>query len=444
MKSESCFSSCKRKDKMREIKQDIIEKGIRNGEIKTGKGLNHESSLPRPGSTRWGSHYKMLLRLVEMFSSLQEYNGHFNEANSELLVCTSTLSHTASFCEFDKEKLLRLDKFYPEDFSVVECISLKQQLDIYIDSVRGYERFANLKHLGDLSWLMVETKKLLSQTLVYRLLKLSLILHVATATVERCFSGIKTVKTVLRNRICDHISASRKLLFLGIRQKIHSGYEVRVWEDPWIPTRPARPAIPVAPVMNPNMRVSDLINQDSKEWEEGTLENYVHPGDIPLIRSMAISSTHRQDSFCWEYTRNGQYTVKSGYWVAQNLLKLDEETLILEPSITILQAFAWKLKAPRKICHLIWQVITGQVAVTRNLVRRNMRCDNYCPRCGEAEESVTHAIFECPPALQAWSLSTTPTSPGIFPASSVYTNMDYLFWRKKNIIASKTGILIPG
>ena len=84
-----------------------------------------------------------------------------------------------------------------------KCISLKKQLDIYIDSVRGYERFANLKHLGDLSWLMVETKKLLSQTLVYWLLKLSLILHVATATVERCFSGIKTVKTVLRNRICD-------------------------------------------------------------------------------------------------------------------------------------------------------------------------------------------------------------------------------------------------
>ena len=107
---------------------------------------------------------------------------------------------------------------------------------------------------------------------------------------------------------------------------------------------------------------------------------------------------------------------------------------MLEPSITKLQAFAWKLKAPRKMCHLIWQLITGQVAVTRNLVRRNMRCDNYCPRCGETDESVTHAIFECPPALQVWSLSATPTSPGIFPLPSVYTNMDYLFWRKNAII----------
>ena len=63
-----------------------------------------------------------------------------------------------------------------------------------------------------------------------------------------------------------------------------------------------------------------------------------------------------------------------------------------------------------------------------------MRCDNYWPRCGEIEKSVTHAIFECPPALQVWSLSTTPSCPGTFPVSSVYTNMDYLFWRKNDIL----------
>ena len=63
-----------------------------------------------------------------------------------------------------------------------------------------------------------------------------------------------------------------------------------------------------------------------------------------------------------------------------------------------------------------------------------MRCDNYCPRCGEPEEFVTHAIFECRPALQAWSLSATPTSQDIFPLSNIHANMDYLFWRTNNIV----------
>ena len=63
-----------------------------------------------------------------------------------------------------------------------------------------------------------------------------------------------------------------------------------------------------------------------------------------------------------------------------------------------------------------------------------MRCDNYCPRFREPEESVTHAIFEGPPALQVWSLSATPTSPDIFLVPSVYANMNYLFWRKNSIV----------
>ncbi|KAG5397655.1 hypothetical protein IGI04_019469, partial [Brassica rapa subsp. trilocularis] len=66
-------------------------------------------------------------------------------------------------------------------------------------------------------------------------------------------------------------------------------------------------------------------------------------------------------TFCWSYTRNCQYTVKSGYWVAQNLLKTEEEKEVLEPSITKLQAFAWTLKAPKKICHLIWKLLTGHM-----------------------------------------------------------------------------------
>ena len=63
------------------------------------------------------------------------------------------------------------------------------------------------------------------------------------------------------------ISAARNLQLLRIRQKIHSGYEVKVWEDPWIPTTPARSALPSAPVLHTNMRVSDLIDQESKEWD---------------------------------------------------------------------------------------------------------------------------------------------------------------------------------
>ena len=50
---------------------------------------------------------------------------------------------------------------------------------------------------------MVETGRDRVYPLVYHLLTLSLILPVATATVERIFSGMHFVKTKLRNHIGD-------------------------------------------------------------------------------------------------------------------------------------------------------------------------------------------------------------------------------------------------
>ncbi|XP_022004380.1 uncharacterized protein LOC110901931 [Helianthus annuus] len=37
------------------------------GEIKTGKGLNQEVSLARPGDTRWGSHHRTIISLLRLF-----------------------------------------------------------------------------------------------------------------------------------------------------------------------------------------------------------------------------------------------------------------------------------------------------------------------------------------------------------------------------------------
>jgi hypothetical protein len=60
-----------------------------------------------------------------------------------------------------------------------------------------------LKGISDLSEKLVETKRHIVYLLVYLLLKLAMILPVATATVERSFSTMKLVKTRLRNRMGD-------------------------------------------------------------------------------------------------------------------------------------------------------------------------------------------------------------------------------------------------
>jgi hypothetical protein len=115
---------------------------------------------------------------------LQELDSRFNETTSQLLVCSASLNPRDKFHDFNVERLLSLAKLYPNDFDSKDLRELDHILSLYITDVRGDERFSNLQTIAELSRKMVETNKHQCYPLVYRLVKLVLVLPVATATVE--------------------------------------------------------------------------------------------------------------------------------------------------------------------------------------------------------------------------------------------------------------------
>jgi len=125
---------------------------------------------------------------------LQELDSRFNETGSELLVCSVAFSPRDSFHDFSIENLMSLVKLYPHDFDSRNLRDLNHELGLYIYDVRDDERFSNLQTVAELSQTMVKTRKHERYPMVYLLLKLVLVLPVATATVERCFSAMKIVK----------------------------------------------------------------------------------------------------------------------------------------------------------------------------------------------------------------------------------------------------------
>ena len=63
---------CKCKDMIREKQQERVRKAIGSGQLHSGTGLNQEQSLQRAGDTRWGSHYKTLKSLSNLFPEIIE------------------------------------------------------------------------------------------------------------------------------------------------------------------------------------------------------------------------------------------------------------------------------------------------------------------------------------------------------------------------------------
>lgn len=141
----------------------------------------------------------------------------------------------------------------------------------------------------------------------------------------------------------------------------------------------------------------------------------------------------RDDGYCWSYTKTGLYTVKSGYKLANQMKEEKQESAVVEPSINPLKAMIWKLKAPRKMKHFLWQALSDCVTTCSRLSDRHCGTDRSCPRCGHEEESLNHLLFLCPPAFQTWALSDIPTILGTFPSESLYENFDYLLLRAKKI-----------
>ncbi|XP_074296543.1 uncharacterized protein LOC141626797 [Silene latifolia] len=336
--------SCKRLEMVRDIQSDKVLEALASGEIESGKGLNQELGLSRPGETRWGSHFKSIVRVMFLYGTLirvfeiiskgaksvddhakaeigidhlesfefvfmlhlmkvvygytnslcealqrkdqdivnamtildltkehltkfrndgwdqflqtvsnfcakhnievpnmddfyappgrsrrrlvnelnlqrfridmfigvldkqvHELDSRFDVRSMEMLMCMACLSPTDVFASFDKDKLVRLAKFYPNEFNDTEITLLEFELDIFESDMLRDSRFHLIKSLGELSIMLVETKKHISYSRVYLLLKLVLTLPVATASVERVFSSMKYVKNYLRNSMSDEL-----------------------------------------------------------------------------------------------------------------------------------------------------------------------------------------------------------------------------------------------
>ncbi|CAM8906239.1 unnamed protein product [Rhodiola kirilowii] len=160
------------------------------------------------------NHYKhdCLVSVVDL--QLQELNSRFDEASTELLQCVACLCPQSSFAAFDVDKLVRMTELYPNDFAGVPEVVVRHQLRNYVRNVRGDPNFAELKGLSDLCVKLVETNKCTTFDLLYKLLKLALILPVATASVERVFSGMNYVKSQLCNKMGDQWLNDRLVTFL--------------------------------------------------------------------------------------------------------------------------------------------------------------------------------------------------------------------------------------
>ncbi|KAL5570359.1 hypothetical protein UlMin_026934 [Ulmus minor] len=137
----------------------------------------------------------------------------------------------------------------------------------------------------------------------------------------------------------------RKVIELGSRWRVGSGESIRVTEDRWIPKSNSFKILDPPPLPE-NFRVSEL-RIPSGTWDASFIRNLFGQEVAKDILSIPVGSLEHEDTLIRHHTRDGEYSVKSGYKIP---LILDDIAECSNPKVVNKWwKYLWHLKIPPKI-----------------------------------------------------------------------------------------------
>lgn len=226
----------------------------------------------------------------------------------------------------------------------------------------------------------------------------------------------------------------RTLLRKGLRKEIDNGMSLRVWIDPWCDFGGRWNPWMKNPLVDLELKVGDLLNQNTVEWNRDALEDHFFPGDVEEIVKLKVA-VGCEDFWIWKHNKSGDYSVKSRNWLAtRSVLSHAFQEAGMQPSINCLKDEIWHSLTAPKIQAFMWRTLSNAIPVASNFVTRGMKVDMTCQHCGTQEETPNHVLFTCEVARQVWALSNFPSPQNGFHKESLFVNFSYLIKMSKNIM----------
>ena len=152
------------------------------------------------------------------------------------------------------------------------------------------------------------------------------------------------------------IQVGKDLLQKGLHSMIGDGKDTNVWLDHWLPVLPPRCVIQVSYYLN--MKVEEFIDKETYTWDILKLEQFLQPQDIGHVLKIRLSKFALDYRLIWQFTKDMQYMVKSGYWTATHCYHDGEDIQQPEGSLDIKRDI-WKLNILPKIKQFLWRVVSG-------------------------------------------------------------------------------------
>ncbi|KAL0003922.1 hypothetical protein SO802_011483 [Lithocarpus litseifolius] len=98
-------------------------------------------------------------------------------------------------------------------------------------------------------------------------------------------------------------------------------YFPQVFYDKWMPNYPTNRALHPPLDGDWDCRVSDLIDWNTYDWNRSIIAIKLHPEDMEAMVRIPLSRRHVPDVWMWLYNKRGNFSVRSGYYIARMIAK---------------------------------------------------------------------------------------------------------------------------
>ncbi|XP_073354947.1 uncharacterized protein [Aegilops tauschii subsp. strangulata] len=198
----------------------------------------------------------------------------------------------------------------------------------------------------------------------------------------------------------------RALFAANTAVTIGDGKTASFWSSPWLDGRPLRLDYPTlfARSIRKNRSVRDALLDgrwilDLRHGETSSIA----PSVLQLARAIwragiigIIINNDLSDTIRWTAATSGHYSARSAY-AAQ----------FQAPMAPFPSKDVWRIWAPGKLKMFLWMLHLDRLWCNNRLQRRGWENSYFCQLCLRNLESSSHLFWDCPIAIQAWTMAAS-------------------------------------
>jgi ribonuclease HI len=150
-------------------------------------------------------------------------------------------------------------------------------------------------------------------------------------------------------------------------------------------------------------------------------------GDVDDILKIPVGCAGAVDYLAWNYTKNGNFSVRSAYHLKMQLMRMREGKPSSSSSTDEHKGWLalWAADVPGKAKIHVWRLIKNGLAVGDELQRRRIKEGVKCIVCSQ-DESLLHHFWLCPHSVATWEVGREGTGLQLCSPSS-------LVWRPSEL-----------